>query len=107
MKKTYKTMAHSMVISVKTPCGSRSVYFKNEFIGIGNARGGRFTTDDTELQKGIESHRYYRSGFKDQIWTDDVESEDVKGQISKVKGEDAQEAEEVRPRRVRTFKAKE
>ncbi|MBQ8100062.1 MAG: hypothetical protein IJ640_00330 [Prevotella sp.] len=72
MKKIYKTLSSSTVIQVNTSKGVRPVYFKNGFIGLGTLRGGRFDTEDEELQKGIESHPRFKSGFSDQIWTDDI-----------------------------------
>ena len=73
MVKTYKTIAHSAVIQVDTKDGVRQVTLANGFIDDHGRRGGVFATDDAELQKGIERHPRFKSGFYDQIWTDDVE----------------------------------
>lgn len=73
MKKTYKTLSSSGVIQVSTSRGVRQVYFRPGFVDRGSLRGGVFATEDAEIQKGIESHNRYKSGFKDEIWTDDVE----------------------------------
>ena len=51
----------------------RQVNFENGFVDRGSLRGGVFATEDEELQKGIESHPRFKTGFCDEIWTDDVE----------------------------------
>ena len=79
------------------------MYFKSGFLGIGSARGDVFVTDDVELQKGIEAHERFRSGFDDQLWTADEGS----SKVQEFKSSKVQDDEETKPRRVRTFKAKE
>lgn len=74
MKKTYKTLASSGVIQVSTSRGVRQIYFRPGFVDRGSLRGGVYTTEDEEIQKGIESHKRFKSGFYDEIWTDDVEA---------------------------------
>lgn len=76
MTKTYKTRTSSAVITVSVNGRTRQVYLRNGFIGVGALTGGKFTTDDVELQKAIESHPRFNSGFNDQIWTDDKEVEE-------------------------------
>ena len=91
MKKTYKTLASSAVIQVSTPRGVRPVHFRNGFIGRGTLRGGVFTTEDEELQKGIESHKRFQTGFSDEIWTDDKEPVPAKKNVEPVKEEPKKE----------------
>lgn len=73
MQKTYKTLSSSTVIVINTKNGTRRIEFKRDFIGIGSLRGGVYCTDDEDVQQGIERHEKFRSGFQNQIWTDDKE----------------------------------
>lgn len=91
MTKTYKTRTSSAVITVSVNGRTRQIYLRNGFIGVGALTGGKFTTDDVELQKAIESHPRFNSGFNDQIWTDDKEVEEQPAEAQK---NDAEKVEE-------------
>lgn len=100
MTKTYKTRTSSAVITVSVNGRTRQVYLRNGFIGVGALTGGKFTTDDVELQKAIESHPRFNSGFNDQIWTDDKEVEEQPAEQAEThvpEDTTAPEAEEEKP----------
>ena len=106
-------MCSSITIVVKTPSGAESIHFKQGFIQ-GSLRGGVYATEDKEIQKGIESHPQFRSGFNDQIWTDDKEEEHGQGvqeerswKMEDLANEAAQELKDAidKPKRVRTFRS--
>lgn len=91
MTKTYKTRTSSAVITVSVNGRTRQVYLRNGFIGVGALTGGKFTTDDVELQRAIESHPRFNSGFNDQIWTDDKEVEAAPVEAQKAPAEKVEE----------------
>ena len=100
MTKTYKTRTSSAVITVSVNGRTRQIYLRNGFIGVGALTGGKFTTDDVELQKAIESHPRFNSGFNDQIWTDDKEVEEQPAEQAEThvpEDTTAPEAEEEKP----------
>lgn len=62
MTKSYKTRKTALNIVVSTPKGNRHVEFVGGYINAYGLRGAYFTTDNEDMQKGIEEHEYFANG---------------------------------------------
>lgn len=84
MTKTYKTKKVALNIVISMPKGNVHVEFKSGYINSYGLRGAYFTTNDEDIQRGIEAHEYFQNG---DIYADDIvyNKEDVGDETSGVK----------------------
>ena len=83
MTKTYKTKKVALNIVISMPNGNAHIEFKNGYINTYGLRGAYFTTDNDDIQRGIEAHEYFQNG---DIYTDDIAyKEEVADKVSGVK----------------------
>lgn len=53
----------------------RTIEFKRDIVSANSVWGSSFSTDDKDLQKAIENHKYFGKKNKAVVWTDDVVKE--------------------------------
>ena len=83
MTKTYKTKKVALNIVISMPNGNTHIEFKSGYINAYGLRGAYFTTDNEDIQRGIEAHEYFQNG---DIYTEDIAyKEDVADKVSGVK----------------------
>lgn len=52
---------------------NKRIDFKQTTISDSGIVGCIYTTDDKAVQKAIEANERFNSGYRNQVWTDDVE----------------------------------
>ena len=83
MTKTYKTKKVALNIVISMPNGNAHIEFKSGYINAYGLRGAYFTTDNEDIQRGIEAHEYFQNG---DIYTEDIAyKEEVADKVSGVK----------------------
>ena len=83
MIKTYKTKKVALNIVISMPNGNAHIEFKSGYINTYGLRGAYFTTDNEDIQRGIEAHEYFQNG---DIYTEDIAyKEEVADKVSGVK----------------------